>query len=67
MREELQAEKQRLVKKIAALKRTSGPGGSRPNFQRPTPRYELMHTCTDHWHSHGLLVIDADEAELEKD
>nr|MCU0388802.1 amidohydrolase [Chitinophagaceae bacterium] len=67
MRLELEAEKHRLMKKIAALKRSPGSGGSRPNFQRPTPRYELMHTCTDHWHSHGLLVIDADEVEMEKD
>ncbi len=68
MREDLQAEKQRLVKKIAALKRTPGAGGARgANFQRPTPRYELMNTCTDHWHSHGLLVIDADEAGIEND
>jgi imidazolonepropionase-like amidohydrolase len=64
LREDLQAEKQRLIKKIAALKRTPGAGGGRgANFQRPTPRYEVMHTCTDHWHNHGLLVVDADEVE----
>lgn len=67
MREALQAEKLRLMKKIADLKRTSGPGGGgRQNFQRPVPRYEIMHTCSDHYHSHGLLVIDADEVEAEK-
>ncbi len=25
------------------------------------PSMELMHTCTDHYHKHGLLVIDAEE------
>ena len=25
-----------------------------------TPSYQIMHTCSDHGHSHGLLVIDAD-------
>ena len=68
LREGIQAEKQRLINKMAALKRTtSGGGGRGANFQRPTPRYELMHTCTDHYHSHGLLVVDADEAGLEND
>jgi hypothetical protein len=68
LREELQAEKQRIVKKMAALKRTPGAGGAGRggNLQRPTPRYEIMHTCSDHFHSHGLLVIDADEVEAEQ-
>ena len=67
LREELQAEKQRIVKKMAALKRTAGPGGAGGrNLQRPTPRYEIMHTCSDHFHSHGLLVLDADDVEAEK-
>lgn len=68
LREELQAEKQRIVKKMAALKRTAGPGGAGRGggFQRPTPRYEIMHTCSDHYHSHGLLVVDADDVEADK-
>lgn len=65
LREEVQAEKQRIVKKMAALKRTPGAGGAGRggNLQRPTPRYEIMHTCSDHFHSHGLLVLDADDVE----
>ena len=65
LREEIQTEKTRLIKKIAVLKRTPAAGGGPRNFQRPTPRYEIMHTCTDHNHDHGLLVIDADDVEAE--
>ncbi len=61
LREANQSEKLRLMKKIAALKRTPAAGGGARNFQRPVPRYEIMHTCTDHFHDHGLLVIDADD------
>jgi imidazolonepropionase-like amidohydrolase len=68
MREQIKDEKQRLVKKVAALKRTPGAAGAGARgFQRPMPRYEIMHTCTDHYHNHGLLVIDADEVEGEKE
>jgi imidazolonepropionase-like amidohydrolase len=68
LREQVKDEKQRLMKKIAAMKRTPGAGGiGARGMQRPTPRYEIMHTCTDHYHSHGLLVVDADEIEAEQD
>lgn len=66
LRKQMADEKTRLIKKMAALKRTpsAGAGGGR-NFQRPTPRYELIHACSDHQHSHGLLALD--EAAWEKD
>jgi imidazolonepropionase-like amidohydrolase len=68
LREQIKDEKQRLVKKVAAMKRTPGAGGTGARgFQRPMPRYEIMHTCSDHYHSHGLLVIDADEAGAESE
>lgn len=68
MREAIRAEKQRLIAKIAALKKGPAGAGSARTFQRPMPRFEIMHTCTDHNHSHGILVIDgaADEKEAEK-
>jgi len=25
------------------------------------PSYQVMHSCSDHGHSHGLLVVDAEE------
>ena len=64
MRKQIIAEKSRIIQKLSALKRTAGVGatGGR-NFQRPIPRYELIHTCSDHYHNHGLLAVDADEVE----
>lgn len=58
------AEKTRLIAKLAAAKKSAGdtPGGQR-NFQRARPRFEIIHTCMDHYHSHGLLAIDADDME----
>ncbi len=62
MRIQMQSEKTRLIQKLAAAKRTAGPGAAARNFQRPIPRYEVIHTCSDHYHNHGLLAIDAEEA-----
>jgi imidazolonepropionase-like amidohydrolase len=65
MRLQQQAEKQRLIQKLAAAKKAAAaPGGTPGNFQKPRPRYEIIHTCMDHFHSHGLLSIDADEVEI---
>lgn len=68
MRDAIRAEKQRLVTKIAALKKGPSGASATRTFQRPMPRFEIMHTCTDHNHSHGILVIDgaAEENEAEK-
>lgn len=49
------AERARLVKKMIGEKRTGAP------VQPAQPSYRAMHTCSDHYHSHGLLTIDADE------
>jgi len=62
MRKLNQAEKVRLVQKLAAAKRTAGPGGA-AGMQRARPRLEVIHACGDHNHDHGLLTIDADELE----
>ena len=62
MRKLNQAEKARLVQKLAAAKRTAGPGGA-AGMQRARPRLEVIHACGDHNHDHGLLTIDADELE----
>jgi len=57
--EELQkvvdAERNRLVKKLVGEKRSGSP------VQPAQPSYQLMHTCSDHGHSHGLLTIDTDD------
>ena len=49
------AERLRLVRKMNGEKRSGAP------VIPAQPTYQLMHTCSDHQHSHGLLVIDADE------
>jgi adenine deaminase len=48
-------ERNRLVKKLVGEKRTGAP------MQAAQPSYQIMHTCTDHGHSHGLLTIDTDD------
>ena len=49
------AERNRLVKKMVGEKRSGGP------VQPAVPSYQIMHTCSDHLHNHGLLVVDAEE------
>lgn len=55
MQKQIDAERLRLVKKMNGEKRS---GASVIPAQ---PTYQIMHTCSEHGHSHGLLVIDADE------
>ncbi len=55
LRIEIAKERARLMSKIIGEKRMGNP--TIPF----APSMELMHTCSDHYHSHGLLVIDADE------
>ena len=55
LRIEIAKERARLMTKIVGEKRMGAP--TIPF----APSMEIMHTCSDHYHSHGLLVIDADE------
>jgi len=54
LQKEVDAERTRLVKKLTGEKR-----GGAPTIPAQ-PSYQIMHTCSDHGHSHGLLVIDSD-------
>lgn len=63
MRKHNQAEKARIVQKLAALKRTAAGGAAGVNFQRARPRYEVVNTCSDHNHNTGLLTIHEDEGD----
>jgi len=48
-------ERNRIIRKMNGEKRTGAP------VQPAQPSYQIMHTCSEHLHSHGLLTIDADE------
>lgn len=57
-------EKARLIQKLAVAKRTATPGaGGSGGTRGARPRFEIINTCSDHYHSHGLLGIDADDIE----
>lgn len=55
MQKEVDAERTRLVKKLTGEKRSGMP------TVPAQPSYQIIHSCSDHGHSHGLLVIDAEE------
>lgn len=50
-------ERTRLIRKMNGEKRSGAP------VIPATPSYQIMHTCSDHGHSHGLLTIDVDDLE----
>lgn len=66
MRKQNQAEKARIVQKLATLKRTAAGGTAGAAFQRARPRYEVVNTCSDHNHNTGLLTIHEDEGDEKK-
>ena len=47
-------ERTRLIKKMNGEKRSGA------SVIPATPSYQIIHTCSDHGHSHGLLTIDVD-------
>jgi hypothetical protein len=49
------AERNRIVKKMIGEKKSGAP------VKPAEPTYQVMHTCSDHYHDHGLLVIDVEE------
>jgi imidazolonepropionase-like amidohydrolase len=55
LRVEIAKERARLIAKMVGEKRMGGP------TVPFAPSMEIMHTCSDHAHKHGLLVVDADE------
>ena len=56
-------EKARLIQKLTVAKRAVVPGGNTGNGRGARPRFEIINTCNDHYHSHGLLGIDIDDVE----
>jgi imidazolonepropionase-like amidohydrolase len=57
LRLDIAKERARLMAKMIGEKR-----GGAPTVPF-APSMEIMHTCTDHYHNHGLLVIDADDVD----
>ncbi|HEX7906161.1 MAG TPA: amidohydrolase, partial [Chitinophagaceae bacterium] len=55
MQKMVDVERNRLIRKMNSEKRAGAP------TIPAQPSYRLMHTCSDHGHSHGLLTIDADD------
>jgi len=55
MQKWVDVERNRLIKKMNGEKRSGAP------VTPAQPSYQVMHSCSDHQHSHGLLVVDADE------
>ncbi len=55
MQKQVDEERLRLVRKMNGEKRSGIP------TIPAQPSYQIMHTCSDHGHSHGLLVIDSDD------
>jgi imidazolonepropionase-like amidohydrolase len=48
-------ERNRIIKKMNSEKKSGA------NVQPAQPSYQIMHTCSDHGHSHGLLIVDVEE------
>ncbi len=64
LRKRNQAEKARLIQKLAVAKKAAAAPGSAPgNFQRPRPRFEVINSCMEHTHKLSLLAVEAEELE----
>jgi len=55
MQKWVDGERYRIIKKMNGEKKNGAPVTS------AQPSYKIMHTCSDHQDSHGLLTIDAEE------
>jgi len=59
LQKDVDAEKARLVKKMNGEKRSGAP------TIPAQPSYQIIHTCSDHAHSHGLLTIESNDLDLD--
>jgi imidazolonepropionase-like amidohydrolase len=55
MERQIAAERMRIVKKMNGEKQRGLP------VQSVQPSYQIMQTCNEHYHNHGLLVIDGSQ------
>ncbi len=63
MRIQNKNEKARLIQKLTIAKKAATPGAAGGGPRVARPRFEVINTCDDHYHNHGLLGIDADDVE----
>jgi imidazolonepropionase-like amidohydrolase len=57
MQQLVEAERNRIIRKMNSEKRSGNP------VQPAQPTYQIIQTCSEHFHSHGLLTIDSDQLE----
>ena len=57
MQKQIDSERNRLVKRMVGEKQRGMP------VQQAIPSYQIMHSCFEHGHDHGLLVVDTDDVE----
>jgi imidazolonepropionase-like amidohydrolase len=57
MEKQIDTERNRLVKKMVGEKQRGMP------VTQPMPSYQIMHSCFEHGHEHGLLVVDTDDVD----
>jgi imidazolonepropionase-like amidohydrolase len=57
MEKQIDTERNRLVKKMVGEKQRGMP------VTQPVPSYQIMHSCFEHGHEHGLLVVDTDDVD----
>jgi adenine deaminase len=55
--QQIAAERMRIVRKMNSDKRAGLP------VQPVQPSYQVMQSCGEHFHNHGLLVIDANQSD----
>jgi imidazolonepropionase-like amidohydrolase len=55
MQKIVDAERSRIIRKMNSEKRSGVP------VQPAQPTYQIIQTCSDHYHSHGILTIDSSE------
>jgi len=55
LRKRTAEEKNRIAQKMISEKRSGGP------TQPAQPSMKIMHSCSEHEHNHGLLVLDAEQ------
>jgi cytosine/adenosine deaminase-related metal-dependent hydrolase len=62
---ERENEKERMIagERMRIVRKMNSEKSSGRAVQPAQPSYQLMHNCGEHFHKHGLLVVEADELE----